>query len=38
MVRAQALIGGIIPGILTTLLLMATALIIVRFRPHLAPP
>lgn len=33
----QVLIGGIIPGILTTLLLMATALIIVRLRPHLAP-
>lgn len=33
----QVLIGGIIPGILTTALLMATAYLIVRYRPHYAP-
>lgn len=33
----RVLIGGIVPGILTTLLLLATAWIIVKLRPHLAP-
>src|SRR5690554_625023 len=33
----RILIGGIVPGIVTTLLLVATAWIIVRLRPHLAP-
>jgi tripartite ATP-independent transporter DctM subunit len=32
------LIGGIVPGIMTSLLLMITAWVVVRFRPHLAPP
>jgi len=33
----QVLIGGIIPGIITTALLMATAYLVVRSRPHYAP-
>lgn len=33
----QVLIGGIIPGILTTALLMATAYLVIRYRPHYAP-
>ncbi|WP_165492179.1 TRAP transporter large permease [Egibacter rhizosphaerae] len=33
----QILIGGIVPGIMTTLLLMVTALVIVWWRPELAP-
>ena len=33
----QVLIGGIIPGILTTALLMATAYLVVRYRPRYAP-
>lgn len=33
----QVLIGGIVPGILTTALLMATAYLVVRYRPHYAP-
>lgn len=31
------LIGGILPGVLTTVLLMITAYLVVRARPHLAP-
>ena len=33
----QVLIGGIVPGILTTALLMVTAYLVVRLRPHYAP-
>lgn len=33
----QVLIGGIIPGILCTVLLMITAYLVVRARPHYAP-
>ncbi len=33
----QVLIGGIVPGILTTVLLMITAWIAVRMRPNYAP-
>lgn len=33
----QVLIGGIVPGILCTVLLMATAYLVVRIRPHYAP-
>jgi len=33
----QVLIGGIIPGIITTVLLMITAYLVVRARPHYAP-
>lgn len=33
----QVLIGGIIPGIITTALLMTTAWLVVRSRPHYAP-
>lgn len=33
----QVLIGGIIPGIITTALLMLTAYLVVRSRPHYAP-
>lgn len=33
----RILIGGILPGIMTTLLLMATAWLVVWRRPHLAP-
>jgi tripartite ATP-independent transporter DctM subunit len=33
----QVLIGGIIPGILCTILLMITAYLVVRARPHYAP-
>ncbi len=33
----QVLIGGIIPGIITAILLMITAYLVVRARPHYAP-
>jgi tripartite ATP-independent transporter DctM subunit len=33
----QVLIGGIVPGIITAVLLMITAYLVVRARPHLAP-
>lgn len=33
----QVLIGGIVPGIITTALLMTTAWLVVRSRPHYAP-
>lgn len=33
----QVLIGGIVPGIITTALLMVTAYLVVRSRPHYAP-
>jgi tripartite ATP-independent transporter DctM subunit len=33
----QVLIGGIIPGIITTAILMLTAYLVVRVRPHYAP-
>ncbi|HUG32748.1 MAG TPA: TRAP transporter large permease [Acidimicrobiia bacterium] len=33
----QVLIGGIVPGIITTILLMITAYLVVRARPHYAP-
>jgi tripartite ATP-independent transporter DctM subunit len=33
----RVLIAGIVPGVMTTALLMVTAWLIVRFRPHLAP-
>jgi len=33
----QVLIGGIVPGIITTAVLMLTAYLVVRYRPHYAP-
>lgn len=33
----QVLIGGIIPGVITTTLLMFTAWLVIRYRPHYAP-
>jgi tripartite ATP-independent transporter DctM subunit len=34
----QVLVAGFVPGVMTALLLMATAYLLVRYRPHLAPP